>query len=273
MKRWVIICFLLALVSFKNKELKWVAIGDSITYLNDHQDETANRITKGYMTLVTEKEKHISYINKGYNGWTSGQVAAKFESLNIQKADIYTIFLGTNDWWTGRPVGSFSDYLNNTGNTTINGSFRIIIDHLKTLNKHAKIVLITPMKRTDFVYINNMKNNAWGSYKEKSNQTLKQVADAILQIGAHEKINVIDLYSEPKLDYKRLVKFKRLRDGKTKRYKDFQYPDYINIPFDPEKDDYPYPVSAVNMTYDGLHPSDNGYRLIAKRVMKVFAKF
>ncbi len=55
--------------------IKWVAIGDSITYLNEHQDETGKRITTGYMTLVCEKRPDIQYTNKGYNGWTSGDIA------------------------------------------------------------------------------------------------------------------------------------------------------------------------------------------------------
>ena len=38
----------------------WVAIGDSITYLNEHLGEANNRITKGYMTRVVEKS------DKGY---------------------------------------------------------------------------------------------------------------------------------------------------------------------------------------------------------------
>jgi hypothetical protein len=40
--------------SFKKKPVSWVAIGDSITYLNDHLDETGNRVTKGYMTRVKD---------------------------------------------------------------------------------------------------------------------------------------------------------------------------------------------------------------------------
>ncbi|RZK46852.1 MAG: SGNH/GDSL hydrolase family protein, partial [Pedobacter sp.] len=42
------ITFLLVIItafSFTQKPKTWVAIGDSITYLNDHQDETGNRIT------------------------------------------------------------------------------------------------------------------------------------------------------------------------------------------------------------------------------------
>jgi hypothetical protein len=78
MKRLFFIIVIAAIaISFTKKEITWTAIGDSITYLNEHPDETANRITKGYMTLVTEKLPYIHYINPGHNGWTSGGMADK----------------------------------------------------------------------------------------------------------------------------------------------------------------------------------------------------
>ena len=57
------------------------AIGDSITYLNEHPDETGNRVTKGYMTRVAEKLPYIHYVNQGHNGWTSGGIAENFDKL------------------------------------------------------------------------------------------------------------------------------------------------------------------------------------------------
>ena len=245
--------------SFSPKKITWVAIGDSITYLNDHQNETSNRITKGYMTLVKEQLPHIEFINQGHNGWTSGGIAGKIDALNLIKADVYSIFLGTNDWWAGRPIGSFTDYENNTGNNTVYGSFRIIINKLRTLNSNAKIILITPMQRGDFVYIANMNNNAYGSYKDKKGQLLSQFADAINKIGQFEHFTVIDLYNSRSLRLEKLVKFKRLKDPQTGLYKNYKYPQFIDMPFNPEKDEYPYPVESINMTYDGLHPSDKGY--------------
>jgi lysophospholipase L1-like esterase len=259
--------------SFSQKEIAWVAIGDSITYLNEHPDETANRITKGYMTRVVEKFPHIHYINQGHNGWTSGDIAREIENLGLIKADVYSVFLGTNDWWQGRPLGTFSDYQNNTGNNTVYGSFRLIVDKLHSLNKNAKIILITPMQRTDFVYINDMKNNAYGSYKEKNGQSLSQFAKAIDSIGTIEHFDVIDLYNKSGITLKNLVKFKHLKDTVTGNYKNYKYPDYINIPFNPETDEYPYPAAAINMSYDGLHPSDKGFAVIASMIEKVMKKY
>lgn len=268
-------CLLLVVLlftAFHPREITWVAIGDSITYLNDHPDQTGNRVTKGYLTLITEKLPHIRYINQGHNGWTSGGIADAKDKLGLVKADVYTIFLGTNDWWRGRPLGSFADYRNNTGNNTVHGSFRIIIDKLKSLNPDAQIVLITPMQRVDFVSLRNYSNNAYGSYKPKDGQTLEQFANAIKAIGKAESFGVVDLYHTRQLQHKHLVRFKRLKDPKTGQYRNYRYPGFTGIPFNPATDEYPYPVAAINMTYDGLHPSDKGYEVIAAKLLPLMPK-
>jgi lysophospholipase L1-like esterase len=269
MKRLLLIIAIAALnTSFTKKEITWVAIGDSITYLNEHLDETGYRVTKGYLTRVAEKLRHVHYTNQGHNGWTSGGIAKEIEHLGLEKADVYSVFLGTNDWWSGRPLGTLTDYINNTGNNTVYGSYRIIINKLRNLNSAAKIILITPMQRTDFVYLGNFKNNAWGSYKQKNNQTLAQFATAITTIAKQEHFAIVDLYNNKRMTLKNLVTYKHLKDPQTGNYKNYSYPAYIDIPFNPETDEYPYPPESVNMTYDGLHPSDKGYEVIARMLVK-----
>jgi lysophospholipase L1-like esterase len=268
-----LLCVAGLLFSFTKKEITWVAIGDSITYLNDHTSETGNRITSGYMTGVTQKLPHIHYTNQGHNGWTATRIADNIEKLGLTKADVYSVFLGTNDWWHSGKVGQFTDYQNNTGSATLYGSFRIIINKLRSLNAAAKIILITPMQRSDFVYINNPKNNAYGSYKEKDGQRLEQFAIAVDSIAAYEHIQLVDLYHKKSLAVQHLVKYKRLKDPQTGEYKEYTYPGYTNIPFNPETDAYPYPADAIDMTYDGLHPSDKGYAVIAKMLVKIMKKY
>jgi len=259
-------------MAFTRPPVTWVAIGDSITYLNDHPDETGHRLTRGYMTQVAEKLPYIHYINQGHNGWTSLKIADSIEKLGLVKADVYTVFLGTNDWWHANRIGNWTDYVNNTGDSTIYGAFRIILDKLRQLNKDATLVLITPMQRGDFVYINNPKNNAYGSYKEKNGQTLEQVAEAIRTIGNHERIKVVDLYHNRRLGLSHMVKYKRVRDPQTGQYREYPYPDYIGLAFDPAGDEYPYPPDAMDITYDGLHPSDKGDAVIAHQLIKVLKK-
>ena len=257
-----IVTLLTLLTSFVQRPIHWVAIGDSITYLNDHLDETGGRLKKGYLTRVTEQLPNVRYVNQGHNGWTSLGIAKAIETLGIPDADVYTVFLGTNDWWHGDHIGGWTDYRDATGDSTVYGSFRIIIDKLRKLRKDAKIILITSMPRADFVYINDPHNNAYGSYKDKDGRSLAQVVEAILAIGQNEHLPVIDLYHDKRFDIPNLVRFKRLKDTATGQYKDFPYPDYTRIPFNPA-DVYPYPPEAADMTYDGLHPGDKGDSVIA----------
>ena len=251
------------------RERSWIALGDSITYLNEHPEETGNRITKGYMSRVTERLPHLRYINKGFNGWTAGDVAREIDSLGLVKADLYTVFLGTNDWWRGRPIGTIDDFRNDNGNGSFYGSMRIILSRLRKLNDKAEIILITPLQRVDFVYIANTTNNAFGSYRKKNDQSLAGFAEAILAIGKLENLEVVDLYNNSGITHENLVRFKRLRDPRTGNYKDYGFPEFIGVPFDPLKDDYPYPIEAVYMTYDGLHPSDKGYEVISNLLIEV----
>src|SRR5690606_20637162 len=225
---------------------------------------------KGYLTRVVENFSNLKYINQGQNGWTAGNIAQNIDSLNLIKADVYSVFLGTNDWWAGRPVGKFDDYKNAIGNISVYGSYRIIIDKIRKLNPQAEIVLITPLQRNDFVYMADYKNNAHGSYKNKNEQSLEDFANAVIEISKKEGFGLVNLYNNPKLKIEKLVNFKRLIDPKTGKYVNYKYPTSIDIPFNPETDEYPYPVTAINMTYDGLHPSDKGNAVIAKEVVDVF---
>jgi lysophospholipase L1-like esterase len=269
MKKSILLLLVIMITtSFKQqKQITWVAIGDSITYLNDHPDETGNRVQKGYLTRVVEKLPHLHYINQGHNGWRAADIAEKIDSLGLVKADVYSIFLGTNDWWSGRLVGTLVDYQNAKGNISVYGSFRIIVDKIRKLNPDAKIILITPMQRHDFVYVADKNNNAYGSYKPKNGQTLEQVANAVNKIGQLEKIPVIDLYHDNSLKMKDLVNFKRVKNPVNGKYQDYKFPASNNTTFNPATDDYPYPVEATNLTYDGLHPSDKGNAVIAKRIV------
>jgi lysophospholipase L1-like esterase len=260
------------LSSFNTAEITWTAIGDSITYLNDHIDETGNRITSGYMAKVTVQYPNIKYINQGHNGWTTVGIAKEIENLGFTKTDVYSIFLGTNDWWQGLPLGTITDYKDNTGLKTTYGAYRIIINKIRILNPNAKIILITPMQRADFVYLFDAHNNAYGSYKSKNGQELGQFAEAVKEIGSYEHFSVIDLYYKSGMTVKNAVKFKRLKDSVTGKYNNIKYPKYTRLPFHPGIDQYPYPPDAIEYTYDGLHPSDKGHRVIADMIIKVFKK-
>ncbi|HRQ51323.1 MAG TPA: SGNH/GDSL hydrolase family protein, partial [Agriterribacter sp.] len=112
-----------------------------------------------------------------------------------------------------------------------------------------------------------------GSYREKNGQQLEQFAAAISAIAQFENIPVVDLHNRSGITQKNIVHFKRLKDPQSGAYKNYPYPAYTAIPFDPATDEYPYPPDAINMTYDGLHPSDRGYAVIAKMLVKEMRRY
>ncbi len=271
---FLLLAFVMLASFTPRKELSWMAIGDSITFLNGRPELTKHRISKGYMDDVVEKLPYVKFVNNGHPGWTAKAIADNINNLNLVRSDIYSVFLGTNDWWTCLPIGTFSDYENNTGNKTVYGSYRTIIDKIRSLNSEAVIILITPLHRTDYVDLNNPSVFIHGDDQpNKDSVYLSQYADAIKAIAKAENCKLVDLYYKSGITTKNAVKYRRLRDPATHEYKNYTYPDYITIPYNPPADDYPYPPEAMSWFYDGLHPSDAGMSKIADMLVKVMKKY
>ena len=236
--------------------IQWVAIGDSFTYLNDHLDETGYRVSRGYLSRIADRIPALQLTNIGMNGSTF----ADWVHQPIPKADLYTVLLGTNDWHQGYPIGSEQDFRHRKRGTIL-GHLGILLDHIRLANPRGKIVAGNPVERADFVYLLDPENNAQGSYAPEHGQKLSEVATAILKCCEAEGVNTVDLHTRSGFTQERLVQFKRVRQGET--YADLPYPDYIGKAFRPGKDDYPYPAEAIALTYDGLHPSDQGCQILA----------
>ena len=101
---------------------------------------------------------------------------------------------------------------------------------------------------------------------------LKALVASDDDIAQHEKVGLVDLYHKKGMDHAKLVHFKWLKDPSTGAYKKYKYPDFIDVPFNTATDEYPYPEKAIQLTYDGLHPSDKGYKRIAHDLIREFQK-
>ena len=234
----------------------WTAIGDSFTYLNDHLDETGHRVSRGYLARILESVPELELNNIGINGST----LRDWIDQPIPPADLYTVLLGTNDWHAGYPLGTAEDFKERRKNTIL-GHLGILLDHIREAAPAGKIIVGNPVERADFVYLLDPENNSVGSYAPEQGQRLSDVAAAILDCCAAEGIPTVNCHDLSGFTQDRLVKFKRVRVGDT--YRDLKYPDYIGHPFRPGEDEYPYPPEAVALTYDGLHPSDEGNQILA----------
>ena len=238
------------------QKIQWCAIGDSFTYLNDHLDETLYRLHKGYLTRIQEKLPELELLNIGINGSTFDDWVGQ----PIPEADLYTVLLGTNDWHRPFPMGLRGDFSARTRGTIL-GNLGILLDHIREASPEALILVANPVERGDFVYLLDPENNAAGSYAPENGLFLKDLAAEILACCASEDIAVLDLNTLSGFTQQSVVRFKRVRSGD--HYEDLAYPHFVGIPYDPKEDEYPYPPEAAALTYDGLHPSDEGAQIIA----------
>ena len=234
----------------------WCAIGDSFTYLNDHLDETGHFVTRGYLTRINDKLPELSLTNIGINGSTTRD----WLSVALPAADIYTILLGTNDWHQGILIGTLKDFEKGTPGTIL-GNLGNLYARIKALNLAAKVLFCAPVARTDFVYLFDYHNNAQGSYAHEHGQLLRDVAYAIVNACASQGIPCVNLYDKSGITPENAVHFKRVHTAEGDL--DLPFPDYLGVPYDPDEDPYPYPPESHALTYDGLHPTDEGNEILA----------
>lgn len=242
------------------EKLRWCAIGDSITFLNDHLEQTGERVKNGYLTRTRNKCEHeyeIEIINQGMDGSVTGD----FVHRELPEADLYTVLLGTNDWSQGVPCGTVEDFINRHEGTIV-GNLGLIIDHIHEKCPEARIIVMNPVERGDFVEIIDPSNNMHGSYALCHGQKLKDISAKIFRCAdSCEWVEALDLHRLSGFKQGNVLHFKRIKvDGE---YRNVEFPDYVQYTYNPETDEYPYPSAAGWMTYDGLHPSDEGNERIA----------
>lgn len=102
--------------------------------------------------------------------------------------DIVVVFGGTNDWYTGAPLGTATD----ADNATFYGALNVMIPGLLSKYPEGDIIFITPM------------NSAYGG-KNTDNQnsagaTMKQYVDAIKERCSYHGIPVLDLFEKSGMD-------------------------------------------------------------------------
>ncbi|MDD4849329.1 MAG: SGNH/GDSL hydrolase family protein [Gemmiger sp.] len=240
------------------KTIRWCAIGDSFTYLNDHRDEMGFRVQKGYLTRTLEKlNTPVELINLGINGSTT----ADWLNAPLAQAELYTILLGTNDWFHGDiPPGTKADYQNALPGTTL-GNLGRLVQRIRALCATAPILVMNPVERGDFICLSDFTNTAHGSYRPAGGGTLAALAEQILQGVTGPGVETLDLHGLCGFTPGNAVHFKRVR--RAGAICELPYPQFVDLPFDPVADPYPYPEAAVALTYDGLHPSDEGCEILA----------
>lgn len=153
---------------------KWCVVGDSLTEVN-------GRTSKNYHHYITEKTG-ISVVNLGQSGTgykrTDGNGTAFYQRISSVPADsdVVTIFGSGNDMGAGVELGKASD----TGTSTLCGCINTTIDNLIAIMPTVKLGIITP--------------TPWVGYNPANDNSMKNYANAIVEICKRRSIPCLDLY-------------------------------------------------------------------------------
>lgn len=173
----------------------WNSIGDSITRAN------------GYQPHVMKNTGLRNYNNYGFSGYTAtikskgDTTSVALKAAEFDKADIHTIFLGTNDFSKNCSIGKIGD-ATGTLNSFYGGLKQIIVD-IYAKNKEAVIIFISPLKRDANGY-------TWSSTNDAGHK-LSDYRDAIKEFCDYYSLGFLDLYSIGQINNNTKGKF--LSDG------------------------------------------------------------
>lgn len=166
-------------------ELTICTVGDSITNGSS---------TYGYWQDNCVYDLPITkYYKNGYGGYcasksSSSSYSSILDKMNdIPSADIYTVWLGTNDFSRNVPIGSITD---STGkeDSFYGGLKQIYVDLCNKKSNLPIIVFITPMKRT------STSGLAWDSANSAGHK-LADYVDAIKAFCSNYACPVIDMFN------------------------------------------------------------------------------
>ncbi|HJA46672.1 MAG TPA: SGNH/GDSL hydrolase family protein [Candidatus Limosilactobacillus excrementigallinarum] len=175
------------LFPYRNQPI--TCIGDSFTH------GAASR--PDIPSYVSRMEKYLGTCprNTGIGGATiakgdddRGFIGDQIQDVKDQK--VITIFGGTNDFASNRPIGSINDDINIY---TFCGSFKYMITNLASQNPFAKLLLITPAKSNHAEW--RLYDNQGKLRKNKLGYTFIDYVNAIKQVGNYFSIPVLDIFN------------------------------------------------------------------------------
>ncbi len=163
------------------KDKKWDAIGDSITALNVYQGEVQNLTQLSPINSYGIAGTSITAVNKS----DTNAICNRIDNID-HSANIISIFGGTNDWATNKPLGN----KNSTSVTTFYGALKTMITKIKAENPKAKIMMFTPLQRNS-----HAQGQPAGMGANLYGYTLIDYANAIKDVAQANNVPVLDLYN------------------------------------------------------------------------------
>lgn len=198
--------------------------------IGDSITEVNFRTNKNYHAYVSDNVGGMTVYNYGQSG------SGYYGRFNVagtvtQDPDYVTVFFGTNDWQNSDAGNTkLLGAFGDTDNTTIAGCVYLCLSQLVSKFYNKRIAVFTPLPRSDN-YGSSASPNSRGF-------TLEQLAKVIKQTADHLSIPCLDLYHESNLP--------------VWVYAGNQY----------------YFTPPTGGSADGLHPNDEGHKIIARKAQK-----
>lgn len=167
------------------KSLHGLTFGDSITWYDGKNftstHSESGQVAKGYQSWMRELIG-CTISNMGENGWTMPMIYGKVLTTNFSGVDFVTITSGANDAKNGVAMGTVEQIGGTFDTATYAGSMQASIEHILSVNKEMKIILLTPIK---------------GWYNDPGNYTEipEIIQNIIKELGALYSIIVVDMYN------------------------------------------------------------------------------
>ena len=194
-----------------SNEIKWIAIGDSITQgvYSEFEDNVAvqyaDRSKSFCATIASMNGYALNNQGLGGAGWLTQGVTieknlrqfidTKTDGVNYDidftQYDLCTIEAGVNDWRWGMTFGTFNDNVQTGG--TCYSNMRYIIEDILTRNPNIRIVVISPINTYSVLSGTPTKANNWGIGFEVNGKTLEDMFDLEQTVCEYYGIEFIDM--------------------------------------------------------------------------------
>lgn len=176
-----------------NQKEKFTFDGKSLLSLGDG-------VSKG--STYQEKLKVLlnlkSVINKADNGLVMKSMSNYINKEALKDIDLVIIMVGTNDYTTGRNLGTISD---EASTESFYGDVQAVINAAKEAKPNVKLIFLTPLKHG---YIDGQP-----SYPDKNNIGigLEDYSKAIKEVCEKNSIPVIDLFNKSGIEADNIAEY------------------------------------------------------------------
>ena len=201
----------------ERRQVRWLALGDSITdgttsrYTNEQQSETVTETNATYSyAYIAARLNNVLYDNKGLGGMgylcNSTNSAYPYNArtlidhittpgdvlyVDLTQVDVVTIALGINDYKSNYELGEVTDD-ESLGNTVCS-NMKYLIHKILNINPTIKIFVITPMNARGY-------NNSLGdestnyamNFTNTKGKTLKDFMETIIAVCENYGIQYIN---------------------------------------------------------------------------------